>query len=250
MKIQYYLRGLGIGIIVTALVMGITKDRKEPLTEAEIRAMALEIGMVDSNSLKLTDTQASGEPDSFSGTPEPGEPSGDEGPGEGEDGEEPEEPEEPSGDERPGEGEDGEEPGEPSGDERQEEGEDGEEPEEPEEPSGDERPGEGEDGEEPGEPSGDERQEEGEDGEEPEEPEEPSGDEGQPDEGITVEIEPGAGSRAICRMLEEAGLIEDADSFDRYLIDNGYSKRIRMGTYVIIPGTDPEEIARIITRDR
>ncbi len=211
MKIQYYLRGLGIGIIVTALVMGITKDRKEPLTEAEIRAMALEIGMVDSNSLKLTDTQASGEPDSFSGTPEPGEPSGDEGPGEGED---------------------------------------GEEPEEPEEPSGDERPGEGEDGEEPGEPSGDERQEEGEDGEEPEEPEEPSGDEGQPDEGITVEIEPGAGSRAICRMLEEAGLIEDADSFDRYLIDNGYSKRIRMGTYVIIPGTDPEEIARIITRDR
>ena len=208
MKIQYYLRGLGIGIIVTALVMGITKDRKEPLTEAEIRAMALEIGMVDSNSLKLTDTQASGEPDSFSGTPEPGEPSGDEGPGEGEDGEEPGE------------------------------------------PSGDERPGEGEDGEEPGEPSGDERQEEGEDGEEPEEPEEPSGDEGQPDEGITVEIEPGAGSRAICRMLEEAGLIEDADSFDRYLIDNGYSKRIRMGTYVIIPGTDPEEIARIITRDR
>ncbi len=169
MKIQYYLRGLGIGIIVTALVMGITKDRKEPLTEAEIRAMALEIGMVDSNSLKLTDTQASGEPDSFSGTPEPGEPSGDEGPGEGEDGEE------------------------------------------------------------PGEPSGDERQ---------------------PDEGITVEIEPGAGSRAICRMLEEAGLIENADSFDRYLIDNGYSKRIRMGTYVIIPGTDPEEIARIITRDR
>lgn len=169
MKIQYYLRGLGIGIIVTALVMGITKDRKEPLTEAEIRAMALEIGMVDSNSLKLTDTQASGEPDSFSGTPEPGEPSGDEGPGEGEDGEE---------------------------------------------------------------------------------PGEPSGDEGQPDEGITVEIEPGAGSRAICRMLEEAGLIEDADSFDRYLIDNGYSKRIRMGTYVIIPGTDPEEIARIITRDR
>ena len=208
MKIQYYLRGLGIGIIVTALVMGITKDRKEPLTEAEIRAMALEIGMVDSNSLKLTDTQASGEPDSLSGTPEPGEPSGDEGPGEGEDGEEPEE------------------------------------------PSGDEGPGEGEDGEEPGEPSGDERQEEGEDGEEPEEPEEPSGDEGQPDEGITVEIEPGAGSRAICRMLEEAGLIEDADSFDRYLIDNGYSKRIRMGTYVIIPGTDPEEIARIITRDR
>ena len=229
MKIQYYLRGLGIGIIVTALVMGITKDRKEPLTEAEIRAMALEIGMVDSNSLKLTDTQASGEPDSFSGTPEPGEPSGDEGPGEGEDGEE---------------------PGEPSGDERPGEGEDGEEPEEPEEPSGDERPGEGEDGEEPGEPSGDERPGEGEDGEEPEEPEEPSGDEGQPDEGITVEIEPGAGSRAICRMLEEAGLIEDADSFDRYLIDNGYSKRIRMGTYVIIPGTDPEEIARIITRDR
>ncbi|MDE6167708.1 MAG: hypothetical protein K2G28_04545 [Acetatifactor sp.] len=204
MKLQYYLRGLGIGIIVTALVMGITKDRNEPLTDAEIRAMALEIGMVDSNSLKLTDTQASGGPGTASGTSEP-----DTGAdlGSKEDESESEEPSED--DKQSEEGEDGQESGGSS--------------------EGEKQPEEGEDGRESGGSSEGEKQ---------------------PEEGITVEIEPGAGSRAVCRMLEAAGLVEDADSFDQYLIDNGYSKRIRMGTYVIMPGTDPEEIARIITRDR
>ncbi|MDE7353746.1 MAG: hypothetical protein K2O06_11965, partial [Acetatifactor sp.] len=123
MKLQYYLRGLGIGIIVTALVMGITKDRNEPLTDAEIRAMALEIGMVDSNSLKLTDTQASGGPGTASGTSEP-----DTGAdlGSKEDESESEEPSED--DKQSEEGEDGQESGGSSeGDKQPEEGEDGRE---------------------------------------------------------------------------------------------------------------------------
>lgn len=221
MKLQYYLRGLGIGIIVTALVMGITKGRNEPLTEAEIRAMALEIGMVDSNSLKLTDTQGSKEPGTASSVPEPGNETNPEG--------KEDEPGEPSGNgdsPEEGAGEPGQ--GEPSGNgDPSEEGED--------------EPGQGE-------PSGN--------GDSPERGEnesgqgEPSGNGDPSEEGVTVEIEPGAGSRAVCRMLEEAGLVEDAESFDQYLIHNGYSKRIRMGTYVIVPGTDQEEIARIITRDR
>lgn len=48
MKLKYYLRGLGIGVIVTALLMGIAlSGRKETLTDDEIRQRALELGMSD-----------------------------------------------------------------------------------------------------------------------------------------------------------------------------------------------------------
>lgn len=55
MKLKYQMRGLGIGIIVTAILMGVTTSHGIPLTDAEIKARALELGMVESNSLKLTD---------------------------------------------------------------------------------------------------------------------------------------------------------------------------------------------------
>ncbi len=55
MKLKMYLRGLGIGIMVTALIMGIATKDGRPLTDAEIKAAAAKLGMVDSNSLKLTD---------------------------------------------------------------------------------------------------------------------------------------------------------------------------------------------------
>lgn len=48
MKLKYYLRGLGIGVVVTALLMGIAlSGRKETLTDDEIRQRALELGMSD-----------------------------------------------------------------------------------------------------------------------------------------------------------------------------------------------------------
>ena len=38
MKLKYYLRGLGIGILVTAVIMGVTQgSRKETLSDREIR---------------------------------------------------------------------------------------------------------------------------------------------------------------------------------------------------------------------
>ena len=48
----------------------------------------------------------------------------------------------------------------------------------------------------------------------------------------------------------EAGLVEDASDFDRYLVDNGYSRRISTGTYEIPLDSTQEEIAKIITRSR
>ena len=55
MKLKYYLRGLGIGIVVTAIIMSITNKPQE-LTDAQIKMRALELGMVEEN--VLADLQA------------------------------------------------------------------------------------------------------------------------------------------------------------------------------------------------
>ncbi len=50
MKLKYYLRGLGIGIVVTAIVMGIALGGTttiEPLSDEEIKQRAVEMGMVE-----------------------------------------------------------------------------------------------------------------------------------------------------------------------------------------------------------
>lgn len=47
MKLKYYMRGLGIGIVVTALLMGFAiPKQKEPMTDEEIKQRALEMGMI------------------------------------------------------------------------------------------------------------------------------------------------------------------------------------------------------------
>ncbi len=52
MKLRYYLRGLGIGIVITALLMGLTKGgAKETLSDDEIIARAEALGMVQSSVL-------------------------------------------------------------------------------------------------------------------------------------------------------------------------------------------------------
>ena len=52
MKLKYYLRGLGIGIMVAAVLMGIALGGdKERLSDAEIMARAKDLGMVESSVL-------------------------------------------------------------------------------------------------------------------------------------------------------------------------------------------------------
>ena len=89
MKLKFYMRGLGIGIVVTALTMGIATKDGRPLTDAEIRAAAVKLGMVDSSSMKLTDLPQGGTTESPK--PDQGEESGDnqeKEPGDDQDGEE------------------------------------------------------------------------------------------------------------------------------------------------------------------
>ena len=74
MKLKYYLRGLGIGMIVTALILGISFSNRQDqtsqiMTDDQIRERAAELGMVDSSELTLVALQNS-EKQPTEGTPE------------------------------------------------------------------------------------------------------------------------------------------------------------------------------------
>lgn len=192
MKLRYYLRGLGIGIVVTALIMGMTtKADERPLSDAEIRALAMNLGMVDADSRSLADIGGqTGSPispspvdDSSSAnnplptdSPLPTDLDPSEQPLEASESPIPEMTESPS----------------PS-------------------PS----------------PTG-------------------TDDPIVESETVTIVIVRGDSSYTVSRRLQEAGLIDDADAYDSYLVNNGYSKTIRTGTYRIPVGASWEEIAEII----
>lgn len=63
---------------------------------------------------------------------------------------------------------------------------------------------------------------------------------------ITIQVNNGDGSYTVCRKLEEAGLVISASDFDMYLYENGYDKRINVGTFEIPENADPQQIARIL----
>lgn len=85
MKRKYYLRGLGTGILVTALILIIASGQKETMTDEEVKARAKELGMVESTLLSdlanqtpaaepetMADPAATAEPETTEeATPEP-----------------------------------------------------------------------------------------------------------------------------------------------------------------------------------
>lgn len=66
-------------------------------------------------------------------------------------------------------------------------------------------------------------------------------------ETVTFQIHSGDSSVSVAKRLAEAGLVGDAKAFDQYLCQNGYDKKIRVGTYEIQNDSSNEEIAKIIT---
>lgn len=70
----------------------------------------------------------------------------------------------------------------------------------------------------------------------------------QDSEVVVIQINSGDGSYSVCMQLEEAGLVESASEFDRYLYDNGYDKRVNVGVFEIPKGAGPEQIAKILAR--
>ena len=63
----------------------------------------------------------------------------------------------------------------------------------------------------------------------------------------TVTIPGGKSSDAVAQILYEAGVIDNAVSFNRYLIDKGLDRIIRSGTRTFPAGSTYEDVAYIIT---
>ncbi len=66
-------------------------------------------------------------------------------------------------------------------------------------------------------------------------------------EKIRFEVGRGEYSDVICRKLAEAGLIDDADAFNKFLIQENYDNFILPGVYDIPKGSTYEEIAVLLT---
>jgi outer membrane biosynthesis protein TonB len=63
----------------------------------------------------------------------------------------------------------------------------------------------------------------------------------------TITISRGNGSLTVSRALETVGLIDDAKAYDQYLCAEGYDNALRVGVYHIPLGSTYEQIAKIIT---
>ena len=211
MKLKYYLRGLGIGILITTVILSLAGIGRKNMTDEEVVKRAKELGMVESTLLSDLPDQTKAE------EVRPTEPETSLQP-------------ETSEQENSAEPEAG--PGPETSEPETLEPEVSPEPEEtastPETPAApeetpvapEETPVCPEDG----------------------NPDTPAG------ETVTLVIGRGESSTTVSKNLKKAGLVEDAAAFDRFLCNNGYDKKIITGTYEIPYGASEEEIAKIITR--
>lgn len=62
-----------------------------------------------------------------------------------------------------------------------------------------------------------------------------------------ITVSSGDGSDTVARKLYEAGLVSDAAAYDKYLCQNGYDKKICTGVKTIPAGASEAEIAKILT---
>ncbi len=65
------------------------------------------------------------------------------------------------------------------------------------------------------------------------------------DEDITVKIKSGEVCRQLAEELEDLGLVEDAESFRKYMQQCGYDDQIGVGTFHLKRGMTQEEIAKV-----
>lgn len=63
----------------------------------------------------------------------------------------------------------------------------------------------------------------------------------------TITIKGGDGSYTVAKKLEDVGVVTSASNFDTFLCEHGYDKRLRTGTFSIPADASDEQIARIVT---
>ena len=209
MRMRYYLRGLGIGIVVTALLMGFTKGgQKETLTDAEIVERAKSLGMVESSVLSadLGDKEDISVNDISEADQQEVMP------------------------------------------ETETETADNTEQTEPETTDNTEqsKPETADDTEQTKPETTDNTEQTK--PEKETEADNPENVGTVTENRYVVTIYSGDGSRTVANRLEEMGVIEDAAEFDRYLCQNGYDKRLTTGNHEIKAGADEKEIAEALVK--
>ncbi len=65
---------------------------------------------------------------------------------------------------------------------------------------------------------------------------------------ISIHVNAGSSSSAVARELEKAGAVSSASRFDGFLCANGYDRRLSTGDFRIPRGASDDEIARILMR--
>lgn len=230
MKLRYYLRGLGIGMLVAALVLILSGNTGGRMSDEAVKRRAAELGMVEKNKTVLEDV-AGGE---------------DSGQDTGQDAEAADEPRiEESGtvpEDTAG--------AQPAGEDAAPE-EDAEE--EPQAGGEDENASDGQEEKEE-EPQQSEEQKAAEEIEKRAEEIAERGHEvaenSVPETIVTFVVQHGDSSISVARRAQDLGLVVSAADFDVFLCQNGYDKRISVGSYEIAVGASEKEIADKITRSR
>jgi len=212
MKLKYYLRGIGIGMLVTAIILSISFLNKNKMSDEEVKARARELGMVEGTTLleavgSEVISSDSGEVEVITATPTP-EPTT-----EPTDTPTPEPTEEPA-----------EEP-EPTATPT---------PEPTKEPTTTPTPT----------PEPETASEDAVGSEDPSSIGQDTTSSGSSST-ATVRINSGDSSVTVARTVEEAGLIANAADFDSFLCANGYDKRLHVGTYDIPYDLTYAEMAKI-----
>lgn len=64
----------------------------------------------------------------------------------------------------------------------------------------------------------------------------------------TFTVRSGLLSSSVARELKEAGIIDDDDAFNDYILEKGWGRKVRAGKYKIPVGASYFKIAKIITR--
>ena len=224
MELKYYLRGLGLGILVTAIIMSIAASKKRAMTDDEIIARAKQLGMIEDSVL----TEINAKEDMTEEDIDPGKDT--------------ETTPEESGFE--------DQVGQPEPDADIDTGEEAADVEAVSQDTAIEDT-DSQDGntEEIGPESTEDVAAAG-----PETDEDTESTEPEPEtadnvvrEAVVIVIGRGDGSYTVSRKLAEAGVVPSAGDYDTFLCANGYDKRIRSGTFTIPADASDEQIARIIT---
>lgn len=243
MNLRYYLRGLGIGIFVTALIMGVSvKSHPQKMSESEIRAEAAKLGMVDGTTVlqqatteqdEESDMEAAEESEEDEHTVSVNDVTVEEKTETGDSSEESESETQSS---------DVKETDEEKEDESQVDEESNvDEAQESDETNSDEE-------QDASETNTDEKQSEEKEVEsQPDENKQGTDSVETAKQAVTVTIYPGEGSLTVSRRLEGLGVVENAMVFDKFLCRNGYDTRIRVGNFSIPADASNEIIAKIIT---